>query len=167
MFRAKRVRCYNDDGPGRTLKKSRPCGNHAAEREVNAGAKPLPVGRPCLTRRWDLSVCVSSLPQGVGNTGTLWAETGDAWSTQGSWDPTLSGKALVCIYDRDDYSNEACSEVRRHVKRRTSLSPRLLQRMAHVDQILRFASDFLYFTDNSSRSHLAKPWRKSRSPEAR
>lgn len=54
-----------------------------------------------------LSVC----EKGIEDSGSEWVDAGDAWVSGGTWDKTMTGEALVCVYETKDYTNNACSEV--------------------------------------------------------
>ncbi|CAN0394441.1 unnamed protein product [Pylaiella littoralis] len=63
------------------------------------------------TRQSDPSSFVQTLlEQGVENTGSLWIDAGDSWAARSSWDTTLSGEAIVCIYNSTDIYDNACGE---------------------------------------------------------
>ncbi|CAM9230207.1 unnamed protein product [Ectocarpus sp. 12 AP-2014] len=63
------------------------------------------------TRQTEASSMVETvLQQGVENTGSMWMDAGDSWAIRSSWDGTISGEAIVCVYDSDDLFDNACSE---------------------------------------------------------
>ncbi|CAM9449851.1 unnamed protein product [Ectocarpus fasciculatus] len=56
------------------------------------------------------SIVETVLQQGVENTGSMWMDAGDSWAIRSSWDSTISGEAIVCVYDSDNLFDNACSE---------------------------------------------------------
>lgn len=45
------------------------------------------------------------------NTGSIWIDAGDSWAARSSWDGTVSGEAIVCVYNSSDAFDNACGEV--------------------------------------------------------